>query len=43
MICLRLLTLAAVLFLNACESNLANQGSPYDQGCAFTRDCGPGG
>jgi hypothetical protein len=44
MICrLRLLALAAALFLTGCGGNLANQGSPYDRGCAFTRDCGPEG
>jgi hypothetical protein len=40
-----LLVVAAALSLSACGGGgySGYQGSPYDHGCAFTRDCGPGG
>lgn len=38
-----LVMVGTALLLSACGPNLAYQNSPYEHGCAFTRDCGPGG
>jgi hypothetical protein len=40
-----LLVVVAALSLSACGGGgySGYQGSPYDHGCAFTRDCGTGG